>query len=59
MDTVAIIGAGRIGRQIALAFALGGSRVLLRDVKDRDRAGADAVLADARREIERDMALMV
>jgi 3-hydroxybutyryl-CoA dehydrogenase len=56
---IAVLGAGRIGRQIALAFALGGSRVLLRDVKDRGRAAAESVLGDARREIERDVALMV
>src|SRR5712691_3462874 len=59
MHDVAVIGAGRIGRQIALAFALGGWRVRLRDVKTRSRADADAVLADARREIERDLGLMV
>jgi 3-hydroxybutyryl-CoA dehydrogenase len=55
----AVVGAGRIGRQIALAFALGGCRVRLRDVKPRPRADAEAVLADARREIERDLGLMV
>ncbi len=59
MNTVAVIGPGRIGRQIALAFALGGSRTLLRDVKDRSRAESDIVLTDARREIERDLGLMV
>jgi 3-hydroxybutyryl-CoA dehydrogenase len=59
MNTVAVIGPGRIGRQIALAFALGGRRVLLRDVKGRSEREADAVLADARREIQRDLGLMV
>ena len=59
MQTVAVVGAGRIGRQIALAFALGGSRVWLCDVKDRSRAESDAVLTDARREVERDLGLMV
>src|SRR5712692_10040196 len=59
MHDAAVIGAGRIGRQIALAFALGGWRVRLRDVKTRSRADADAVLADAQREIERDLGLMV
>jgi len=58
VNTIAVVGAGRIGRQIALAFALGGSRVRLRDVKDRSGAEAEAVLADARREIERDVTLM-
>jgi 3-hydroxybutyryl-CoA dehydrogenase len=59
MESAAVVGAGRIGRQIALAFALGGWHVRLRDVKDRSRAESDAVLADARREIERDLGLMV
>lgn len=59
MHTTSVIGAGRIGRQIALALALGGSRVLLRDVKERAAAESEAVLADACREIERDLGLMV
>jgi 3-hydroxybutyryl-CoA dehydrogenase len=58
--TVAVLGAGRIGRQIALAFALGGCRVRLVDVKDgRPVADAERTLADARREIARDLGLMV
>ncbi len=60
MNQVAVIGAGRIGRQIALAFALGGCRVRLVDMKDGRAAGdAERVLADARREIARDLGLMV
>jgi 3-hydroxybutyryl-CoA dehydrogenase len=59
-ETVAVLGAGRIGRQIALAFALGGCRVRLVDVKDgRPVADAERILADARREIVRDLGLMV
>jgi 3-hydroxybutyryl-CoA dehydrogenase len=57
-DTVAVLGPGRIGRQIALTFALGGCRVLLVDLKDRSVADSERVLADARREIARDAALM-
>jgi 3-hydroxybutyryl-CoA dehydrogenase len=57
-ETVAVLGAGRIGRQIALTFALGGCRVLLVDLKDRSVADSELVLADARREIARDLALM-
>mgnify|MGYP001582936561 CR=1 FL=1 len=57
-DVVAVVGAGRIGRQIALAFAVGGRRVRLVDVKDRAPGGAAAVFADARREIVRDLRLM-
>jgi 3-hydroxybutyryl-CoA dehydrogenase len=59
-ETIAVLGPGRIGRQIALAFALGGCRVRLLDVKDGRGAGeAERALADARREIARDVGLMV
>ena len=59
-ETIAVLGPGRIGRQIALAFALGGCRVRLLDVKEGRPAGEAArALADARREIVRDVALMV
>ena len=57
IDRAAVLGPGRIGRQIALALALGGCRVLLLDLKDRADAGR--ALADARREIDRDVRLMV
>jgi 3-hydroxybutyryl-CoA dehydrogenase len=57
---VAVLGAGRIGRQIALAFALGGCRVRLIDLKDgRPPGESERVLADAHREIARDLGLMV
>src|SRR5437667_11136201 len=58
MNTVAVLGPGRIGRQIALAFALGGRRVLLVDAKTRAPEERRAVFADARREIARDLRLM-
>jgi 3-hydroxybutyryl-CoA dehydrogenase len=58
-DRVAVLGPGRIGRQIALAFALGGARVVLVDLKRRSVADAERVLADARVEIGRDARLMV
>jgi 3-hydroxybutyryl-CoA dehydrogenase len=59
-ETIAVLGPGRIGRQIALAFALGGCRARLLDVKDgRPPGEAERALADARREIVRDVALMV
>jgi 3-hydroxybutyryl-CoA dehydrogenase len=58
--TIAVLGPGRIGRQIALAFALGGCPVRLLDVKDGRAPGeAERTLADARREITRDVGLMV
>jgi 3-hydroxybutyryl-CoA dehydrogenase len=56
---VAVLGPGRIGRQIALAFALGGCRVVLVDLKTRSVADSERVLADARAEIARDLRLMV
>jgi 3-hydroxybutyryl-CoA dehydrogenase len=58
-DTVAVLGPGRIGRQIALTFALGGCHVVLVDLKDRSVADSEQVLADARREMARDLTLMV
>ena len=60
MTTVAVLGPGRIGRQIALAFALGGHPVRLVDAKPgRPPGEAARTLADARREIARDVGLMV
>ena len=58
IERVAVLGAGRMGRQIALACALGGCRVLLVDLKRRRPGAAASVLADARREIVRDLGLM-
>jgi 3-hydroxybutyryl-CoA dehydrogenase len=58
IDTVAVLGPGRIGRQIALTFALGGCHVRLVDLKPRPAGEAQAVFADARREIARDLTLM-
>ena len=55
---VAVLGSGRIGRQIALAFAVAGHHVLLVDLKERSVADAERTLADARREIARDLGLM-
>jgi 3-hydroxybutyryl-CoA dehydrogenase len=58
VNELAVVGPGRIGRQIALAFAVGGSRVRLVDLKRRTGAEHEAVFADARREIARDLGLM-
>ena len=44
MGAVAVLGPGRIGRQIALAFALGGLRVVLVDLKTRSVADSDEFL---------------
>jgi 3-hydroxybutyryl-CoA dehydrogenase len=58
IDSVAVLGPGRIGRQIALACALGGCRVRLVDLKSRPDGESAGALADARREIARDLGLM-
>lgn len=58
MTDVAVLGPGRIGRQIALAFAVGGCRVRLVDLKQRAAGETRGVLDDARREIARDLTLM-
>jgi 3-hydroxybutyryl-CoA dehydrogenase len=58
-DEVAVLGPGRIGRQIALACALGGCRVRLVDLKARAAGETRAAFAEARREIARDLGLMV
>ena len=55
---VAVVGAGRIGRQIALACAVGGCRVRLVDLKERSDEEHGVVLGDARREVARDLMLM-
>jgi 3-hydroxybutyryl-CoA dehydrogenase len=53
---IACLGAGRMGRGIAVAFAYAGHRVLLLDVKERDDAGfralADAALNEVRSTFE-------
>jgi 3-hydroxybutyryl-CoA dehydrogenase len=57
-DVVAVVGPGRIGRPIAITFALGGWNVRLVDLKERAPAEREAVFADARREMRRDLGLM-
>ena len=58
IEQIAVVGPGRIGRQIALVFALGGCRVRLVDLKPRSAADHRVVFADAHREIARDLTLM-
>jgi 3-hydroxybutyryl-CoA dehydrogenase len=56
---VGVIGPGRMGRGIALTFALAGCSVSLVDVKVRCPREAAATFTDARREMARDLELMV
>ena len=46
-DTIAALGAGRMGRGIAIAFAFAGHDVVLVDFKPRDTAAFDKLAADA------------
>lgn len=55
---VAIIGAGRMGRGIALALAYAGERVVVVDLKPRPSEAVRALEADMRAEIARDLAFL-
>jgi len=56
---VHILGAGRMGQGIALAFAYAGLRVTLIDFKERDPAARSAFAAAARGEIVRQLKTLV
>lgn len=51
-ETILALGAGRMGRGIAVQFAYAGHPVLLLDAKPREPAAFAALAASARREIE-------
>lgn len=57
-ETIAALGAGRMGRGIATAFAYAGHPVWLLDVKARDAAQADALRQEALSEIDASLAAM-
>jgi len=52
---IGIIGAGRMGRGIALCFAMAGVPCLLVDFKERDKADRAALEAEVRRELAGDL----
>ncbi len=56
---VAALGAGRMGRGIALAFACAGQRVLLADVKERSRSDFERLRDEALRDIEGQIEVLV
>ncbi len=56
---VAAVGAGRMGRGIALAFAAIGTPVFLIDIKPRDAAATEALAEQAMAEIEADLGFLV
>jgi 3-hydroxybutyryl-CoA dehydrogenase len=51
-EKIAALGAGRMGRGIAIAFAYAGHAVALIDFKPRDKAAFDKLAADALNDIE-------
>jgi len=56
---VAALGAGRMGRGIALAFALAGQRVVLIDAKERSQGDFERLRGEALRDIEKQIAVLV
>ncbi len=56
---IAIAGAGRMGRGIALAMAIAGERVSMVDLKDRPAADAERLLAEARVELANSLRFLV
>ena len=56
---IACLGAGRMGRGIAVAFAYAGHAVTMIDVKDRTAAAFAALKAEALGEVEKTFARLV
>jgi 3-hydroxybutyryl-CoA dehydrogenase len=57
-DTIAALGAGRMGRGIAIAFAFAGHEVALVDFKPRDQATFDKLAADALNDLRTTLAML-
>ncbi len=57
-ETVALVGAGRMGRGMAIAFAYGGHRVYLVDAKSRTAQGFDALKATAGQELRTTLSML-
>jgi 3-hydroxybutyryl-CoA dehydrogenase len=57
-DTIAAVGAGRMGRGIAVAFAYAGHDVAVIDFKPRDDAAFDKLATDARDDLRRTLAML-
>ncbi len=55
---IAVIGAGRMWRGIALALAYSGRKIVVIDLKHRDDAASQALEADMRAEIAHDLAFL-
>ncbi len=57
-ELIASVGAGRMGRGMAIAFAYAGHKVVLIDAKVRDDAGFEALQTSALSEVENTLRLM-
>ena len=57
-ETVGIVGAGRMGRGIALSYIFAGVPAVLVDLKPRSEQGREALVASAREEMAADLAFM-
>jgi len=58
LTRVAVVGAGRMGRGIALSCTLAGVEAILVDVKPRDAAGFEKLAREAHAEIARDLGFL-
>ncbi|MEM6835043.1 MAG: 3-hydroxyacyl-CoA dehydrogenase NAD-binding domain-containing protein [Pseudomonadota bacterium] len=58
MSKIVILGAGRMGRGIAQAYAAAGEVITLCDVKDRPPGDSARVLAEAKAEIKNDLTFL-
>ena len=56
--TIGALGAGRMGRGIAVAFAIAGHQVMLIDLKARDSDATSALAAEAMREVAQDLSFL-
>ncbi len=57
--SVAALGAGRMGRGIALAFACAGQDIVVIDAKERSRSDFELLRDDARRDIEAQLEVLI
>ena len=57
-EVIVSVGAGRMGRGMAIAFAYAGHEVVLIDAKERDTAGFEALQASALAEVETTLGMM-
>lgn len=57
-DTIGVVGAGRMGRGIALSYIFGGVPVLLVDLKERNSQERELLIQSALEELRRDLVFL-